>query len=83
LDDGKRRFRVTFEQQFQEIEGSATFAGATVAVRGAKLRGDRIEFALVFDDRNIAEFSGAVSGNTMRAREGASAWTAKRVSSAN
>jgi hypothetical protein len=82
VDDGKLRFRLTLEQQFQEIAGSATFAGEIVALRGAKLRGERIDFALVLDDRNVIEFSGMIVGDTMRSHEGARAWTARRLSPA-
>jgi hypothetical protein len=82
LDDGRRRLRLTLEQKFQEVNGTATFAGEVIAVRGAKLRGDRLDFALVHDDRNVAEFSGIVAGDTIQGRAGTSAWTARRVAPA-
>ncbi|MGH7630868.1 MAG: hypothetical protein ACREOF_16075, partial [Gemmatimonadales bacterium] len=42
----RRRYQVRFEQRYQRITGTASLRGRTVAVTAARLRGNRLAFAL-------------------------------------
>jgi SAM-dependent methyltransferase len=80
-----RRFIVEFKQRYQELSGTASLGGTTLAVRDGRLRGDAITFALDVEGRTI-RFSGTVSGENMRNASGGfglgagtTAWEARRM----
>lgn len=65
---GQRRFRVRFAQQYQEVTGTASTGGRTVALSEARLVGDTVEFQLSESSGNrqrIFGFVGRVSGGQM------------------
>lgn len=84
---GERRFRVRFTQHYQEVSGTASAGGGEVAVREARLRGDRVEFVLVppGDRSGTLHLSGrvaaAVMSGTLRAGPDSSGgtWRASRA----
>jgi SAM-dependent methyltransferase len=45
-DAGERRFSVRFDQEYQQVSGTASERGRTMTVAGARLVGDSIEFEL-------------------------------------
>ncbi len=66
--DGRRRYQVRFEQQYQQVSGTASRQGRTVAVGDVRLRGTRLAFTL-----GEARLQGEVEGATARG-EGWQAW---------
>jgi SAM-dependent methyltransferase len=65
---GNRRFRVRFTQRYQEVGGTASSAGRTVALRSVHLVGDSLEFHLTErrDGRPAnLRFAGRISGAVM------------------
>jgi hypothetical protein len=63
-----RRLRVRFTQQYQQVGGTASEAGRTLALEDARLVGDSLEFQLGPRGRAGAErlsFSGTVTGTRM------------------
>jgi SAM-dependent methyltransferase len=84
LRHGRDQIALELKQQFQEISGSATIAGRTLALREPVLRGGEIEFTLVLGGRQT-RFRGTVSGNKMKGAGGgfgfqsfSGPWTATR-----
>ena len=69
---------ITFQQSFQKLAGSAKSGGRNVEVKGAKLAGDAISFAVVGDDGKPREYSGRVSGKSMEGtiKPGDAKWSA-------
>ena len=64
----ERRLRVRFEQQYQRVSGTASEAGRTVQVTGARLAGDSLEMALSIGAGDRAErlrLIGRVAGGVM------------------
>jgi len=55
---------VTFEQQFQYVEGHATMRGKRVNIADGKLEGDRVRFKLVINGAAY-DFRGTVEGDRM------------------
>ena len=82
----ERRFRLRFTQRYQEVSGTASEGGRTVALEGARLAGDSLEFRLVTRDgeEGALHFAGRVSGGEMagsvrtRAGGGGTRWRAVR-----
>jgi SAM-dependent methyltransferase len=67
-DTGDRHFRVRFSQHYQQVSGTASEEGRTVAVGGALLAGDSLEFQLsgkAGDRPDHLRFAGVVSGAEM------------------
>ncbi len=65
---GQRRFRVRFAQHYQEVTGTASTDGGTVALSEARLVGDSIGFQLsesIGNRPRIFGFVGRVSGGEM------------------
>jgi len=63
-----QNYEVSFEQQFQQISGTARVNGRAVKIEGAKLRGDELTFSFAAEVNGGAvkhEFNGRVSGNEM------------------
>ena len=63
-----QNYEVSFEQQFQQIFGTARVNGRAVKIEGAKLRGDELTFSFAAEVNGGAvthEFNGRVSGNEM------------------
>lgn len=65
LPVGDRRFRVRFAQHYQEVTGTASSGGRTLAIDDIRLVGDRLEFQLTEssgDADRVLRFVGRVSG---------------------
>jgi SAM-dependent methyltransferase len=65
-DRGKRRYQVRFEQRYQQITGTASLGGRTVAVTGARLRGNRLAFTLADSGGVELPLEGEVEAATAR-----------------
>jgi SAM-dependent methyltransferase len=68
-DAGRRRLRVRFVQQYQQLSGTASEEGHTMTVAGARLAGDSVAFELsrpTGDHPDLLRLSGTVSGSEMR-----------------
>jgi hypothetical protein len=83
---GGPRYEATFQQQFQNLSGSAKADAKPVQVANGKLRGETITF--VVDDGGVRrEFTGRVSGDRIEGTaKGAGAdakWTAMRIGDAH
>lgn len=63
---GAGSFTVEFAQRYQELSGTARFAGSTAAIRDGRLRGASIEFTVDVEGKP-ARFRGIVDGNRMQA----------------
>jgi SAM-dependent methyltransferase len=63
----ERRFRLRLTQRYQEVSGTASEGGRTVALEGARLVGDSLAFRLVKSggDEEVLQFLGRVSGGEM------------------
>lgn len=83
VTDGKDRYRITFTQYFQEIEGSAENGARSVSLRQARLRGTEIDFAINWGDENPRLFRGRVDGDRIVPRGAPSdsgrEWNAVRI----
>jgi SAM-dependent methyltransferase len=66
LDDGGARYRLRLEQRYQQITGTASRQGRTVALSGARLRGRHIAFTLADSAGEPRRLEGEVEGATMR-----------------
>ena len=64
-DTGSQRYRLRLEQRYQQITGTASFRGRTVALGHARLRGGRIAFTLA-DSAGPRRLEGDVEAATMR-----------------
>ena len=67
-DTGERRFRVGVDQQYQRLSGTASEAGRTMTVAGARLLGDSVELELSGrsgDSPDLLRLAGRVSGSEM------------------
>jgi SAM-dependent methyltransferase len=86
LSDGRNRYTVTIDQEFQEIKGTAATGRVTVPLRQAKLRGDEIDFALDFGHESPIWYRGRVTGDTIVPRDAPGdvgrGWSAARVAPA-
>jgi hypothetical protein len=79
LQEGERKIALAITQEFQEIEGSATLGERSFPLLGAKMRGDRIEFALDLGDAKPAWFRGRVAGDVIASDgAGGAPWRATR-----
>lgn len=83
VTDGARTFTVSFEQHFQELFGAATIDGRAIALRGARVRGDRLEFTVDTGEGEPVLYRGKVSGDRIDALGGGGrgyrSWQARRV----
>lgn len=63
----ERHLRVRFNQRYQEVSGTASEGGRTVALAGARLAGDRLEFRLTTrnGEEEVLHFAGRVAGGEM------------------
>jgi precorrin-6B methylase 2 len=59
-------FRVNMSQSFQNIGGTLTRGGQTLAMMGAKLRGEEIKFQFTTSDRKVHAFSGRLEGGRFK-----------------
>jgi SAM-dependent methyltransferase len=86
ITEGARRFTVSLEQRFQEITGEALIAGRKIALRDAKLRGDRFEFSVEHPEGGTAAYRGKIAGERMtplaEAGEMSARWSARRTAAA-
>jgi hypothetical protein len=57
--------RLNISQSFQNIGGTLTRGGQTLALLGAKLRGDEVKFQFVTPDRKVHAFSGRLEGRRL------------------
>lgn len=78
--DGGRKYQVRFEQKYQQLTGTATVDGQQQSIEQARLRGDRLEFAV-----QGTRFQGRVRGDKAegtigRGSAGQRRWTATRTS---
>jgi hypothetical protein len=60
---GARSYEVTFNQQFQNVAGSAKADNKVVQLSGGKLRGDTITFSVGDDANSRRDFTGKVAGS--------------------
>ena len=60
VEDGKNSYRLTLEQEFQEIRGTMTVGRMTVPLRQPRLRGDEIDFAVDLGDEAPMFYRGRV-----------------------
>jgi SAM-dependent methyltransferase len=61
-------YEITFQQEFQNVSGSARVAGQSVKLQSAKLSGDALTFEFTADVQGTTvrhQFSGVVSGATL------------------
>jgi precorrin-6B methylase 2 len=81
VKDGARSFTMDFEQQFQELKGSANIDGKPAPLTNAKMIGDEIVFTVDIAGKP-ATFQGKVTGDKMEAIKGPvatqSGWSATR-----
>ena len=63
MDGGPLRLNIS--QSFQNIGGTLTSGGQTLALLGAKLRGDEVKFQFVTPDRKVHAFSGRLEGRRL------------------
>ena len=57
--------RLNISQSFQNIGGTLTRGGQTLALVGAKLRGDEVKFQFITPDRKVYAFSGRLEGRRL------------------
>lgn len=60
-----RTAELTLRQTFQKIEGNLKIEGRELALRSARLEGDRISFSVEDNSTAAGEYTGRVSGNTI------------------
>lgn len=87
-DQGSDSFTLVIDQRFQRIDGVASKGSAQVALKEARLTGDRVEFTIEqkqWGQRGSMRFEGRVQGDvvegtvTRQGREqGSSTWTGRR-----
>lgn len=65
VSDGKRRYTLTIEQEYQEIRGTARVGTQVLPLRQARLRGDEIDFAIDFGTESAVLHRGRISGSTI------------------
>jgi hypothetical protein len=53
---------MSLSQSFQNIGGTLTRGSQTLAMLGARLRGDEIKFQFITQDRKVHAFTGKVEG---------------------
>lgn len=78
INGTERDYLVRFEQQFQEITGTASRSGRSVRLTGAELAGDRIIFTLtdtIDGDAVDLRFAGSVAAASMNGTVAASGAT--------
>jgi hypothetical protein len=81
LRESNREIALAISQEFQEIKGNATVGERSLPLLDAKLRGDRIQFALDLGDANRMQFRGRVAGDVIEPDGGGAQWGATRGSS--
>ncbi|MGH7630806.1 MAG: SAM-dependent methyltransferase [Gemmatimonadales bacterium] len=65
--EGMPAIRLRFEQQFQQVSGTATISGQRWELAGARLRGDSITFSIPGDrESGTMRFAGRVLGDSGR-----------------
>jgi hypothetical protein len=52
-------------QSFQNIGGTLNRGGQTLALLGARLRGDEVKFQFITQDRKVHAFSGRLEGRRL------------------
>jgi hypothetical protein len=57
--------RLNISQSYQNIGGTLSRGGQTLALLGAKLRGDEVKFQFVTPDRKVHAFSGRLEGRRL------------------
>ncbi len=81
--NGPKEYEVALRQQFQKVDGAARLNGRLGQLRDVKLRGDQISFTVLDADGARRDFTGRVSGNTMRGvvkqAAGEAKWSATRA----
>jgi SAM-dependent methyltransferase len=86
VEDGKREFTISIQQEFQEIGGTATIGRLSLPLRQPRLRGDEIDFAIDTGDERPIHFRGRVTEGTMVPRGAAGdtglKWRASRTTPA-
>ena len=88
---GDRPHTLRLNQNFQEVNGHVTTQeGRRIRIKEAELTGDRLNFALKYDDANkqkvVMQFNGRISGDTIHGNvevtggpfAGRYTWTARR-----
>jgi SAM-dependent methyltransferase len=88
---GDRPYTLRFKQNFQEVSGHVTIPeGRRIRIKEAELTGDRLNFAVKYDEENkqevVMQFNGRVIGDTIQgsveitdgALAGKYTWTARR-----
>jgi SAM-dependent methyltransferase len=89
---GDRPYPLRLKQNFQEVSGHVTIQeGRRIRIKEAQLRGDRLSFALKYEEGNkqkvVMQFNGQVSGDTIHGNvevtggpsAGRYTWTARRT----
>jgi hypothetical protein len=83
---GARSYEATFQQQYQNIGGSAKADNKPLTFSNGKLRGENITFTIADDSNARRDFTGRVAGNkiegTVKTAGGESKFTATRVGDA-
>jgi len=81
--NGPKEYEVALRQQFQKVDGTARLDGKPGQLHDFNLRGDQISFTVLDADGTRRDFSGRVSGNTMRGvvkqAAGEAKWSATRA----
>jgi len=57
--------RLNMSQSFQNIGGTLNRGGQTLALLGARLRGDEVKFQFITQDRKVHAFSGRLEGRRL------------------
>jgi hypothetical protein len=83
---GAGSYEATFQQQFQNVGGSAKAGNKPVQFSNGKLRGENISFSIADDTNTRRDFTGRIAGNKMegmvKTGTGESKFTATRVGDA-
>jgi len=81
--NGPKEYEVALRQQFQKVDGTARLDGKPGQLHDFNLRGDQISFTVLDADGGRRDFSGRVSGNTIRGvvkqPSGEAKWSATRA----
>jgi SAM-dependent methyltransferase len=86
VEDDKREFTISIQQEFQEISSTATIGRLSLPLRQARLRGNEIDFAIDTGDERPILFRGRVTEGTMVPRgapgDNGRKWRANRTTPA-
>jgi len=81
--NGPKEYEVALRQQFQKVDGTARLDGKPGQLRDFNLRGDQVSFTVLDADGARRDYSGRVSGNTVRGvvkhPGGEAKWSATRA----